>query len=110
MDCPKCEVGEIKDEDDVIRERRKFIACLLNGLNLRFLTIDNGIKYQAMYYVEIAGEHIKDALDNVLRCINDSLNSMPGELRDHMRFGTKSFDDAYVIMFNNEYITIKAIW
>jgi hypothetical protein len=110
VSCQKCEVGEVKDEDDIVRESRKFISCILNGLNLKPLVIDNGIKYQAMYYVETTGEHIKDVLNQVLNCINESASSLPDKIRDYLKPRVKSFDDTYVIMFNNEFITIKAIW
>ncbi|WP_054856633.1 hypothetical protein [Vulcanisaeta sp. JCM 16159] len=110
MSCQECKVGEVKDEDDVIREGRKFISCILNSLNLKFIAIDNGIKYQAMYYVETTSEHLKDALDQVLNCLNGSINSLPDKLRDYLKPRVKAFDDTYVIMFNNEFVAIKAIW
>ncbi|GAB6947106.1 hypothetical protein JCM16161A_12360 [Vulcanisaeta sp. JCM 16161] len=110
MSCQECKVGEIKNEDDVIREGRKFISCLLSSLNLKFIAIDNGVKYQAMYYVETTNEQLKNVLDQVLNCINGSINSLPDRLREYLRPRVKSFDDTYVIMFNNEFITIKAIW
>lgn len=110
MSCQGCRVGEIKSEDDVVREGRKFISCILSTLNLKFLAIDNGIKYQAMYYIETTSDHLKGVLDQVLNCINESSNSLPDALRDYLRPRVKSFDDTYVIMFNNEFITIKAIW
>ncbi len=110
MNCQECKVGEVKDEDDVIKEGRKFISCILSSLNLKFLAIDNGVRYQAMYYVETTGEHLKEVLDQVLDCINGSMNSLPDKLRDYLKPRVKSFDDTYVIMFNNEFITIKATW
>ncbi|MGC8543674.1 MAG: hypothetical protein ACP5NQ_07000 [Vulcanisaeta sp.] len=110
MDCPKCEVGEVKGEDDVVRESRKFLACLLGGLNLKFIVIDNGIRYQAMYYVETTSEKFKSTIDQIISCINDSIKSLPDKVRDYLKPNVKSFDDTYVIMFNNEFITIKAIW
>ncbi len=89
---------------------RKFITCILSSLNLKFIAIDNGVKYQAMYYVETTNEHLKGVLDQVLNCINETINSLPDKLRDYLKPRVKSFDDTYVIMFNNEFITIKAIW
>ncbi|PLC67422.1 hypothetical protein B7L70_08740 [Vulcanisaeta sp. EB80] len=110
MECPKCEVGEIRNGDDIVREGRKFITCILNGLNIKFMVIDNGIKYQAMFYVETTSEDIKNLLSRVVDCFNDTIKSLPNELRDYLKPRVKSFDDTYVIMFNNEFITIKAIW
>ena len=110
MSCGECRVGEVNSEDDVIREGRKFISCILGSLNLKFLAIDNGIKYQAMYYVETTSDHLKNVLDQILNCINEAINSLPDKLRDYLKPRVKSFDDTYVIMFNNEFITVKAIW
>ncbi|MFB6470546.1 MAG: hypothetical protein TU36_004850 [Vulcanisaeta sp. AZ3] len=110
MDCPKCEVGEIRNRDDVIRESRKFITCVLSGLNLKFITIDNGIKYQVMYYIETGTEDLKNMLDQIINCLNEELGSAPKEIREYLSPRVKLFEDTYVIMFNNEFIAIKAAW
>ncbi|WP_243670981.1 hypothetical protein [Vulcanisaeta sp. JCM 16161] len=60
--------------------------------------------------METTNEQLKNVLDQVLNCINGSINSLPDRLREYLRPRVKSFDDTYVIMFNNEFITIKAIW
>jgi hypothetical protein len=110
VECPRCEVGEVRDNDDIVRESRRFISCILSGLNIKYLVVDNGIKYQAMYYIETKAENAKDVVNTVISCIEESSKSLPNELRDYLKPRVKSFDDTYVIMFNNEYITVKAIW
>ncbi len=111
MPCLGCKVeGEIKTRDDVIRAFRGLLSCLLNACDIKHILIDNGVKYQAMFYIEAPSDKAGEIVDKILKALKGCIDELPEPLRGYaMSLRVKSLSDAHLIMFNNEYIVIKSV-
>ncbi|WP_069806585.1 hypothetical protein [Vulcanisaeta thermophila] len=109
MDCAKCAMGSV-DEEGLIKKERELITCVLNELGVKYLVVDNGVKYEAMYYVEVNGERAKEVYEQFMKCVDEALSKSPVDVRDKVKPRVKTFDNSYVIMFNKEFVTIRVTW
>ena len=102
MECPQCEFGAVEGEEELVRELRRLVSCVVGGLGLRFIAVDNGPRYSALFYIEARGGEAERVVGRVVECIRAAAG-------DLVRVDSvKRLDDSFVVVLGRDCIVVKS--
>ena len=90
---------------------RQFLQCVVSELGLKYVVVDNGLRYNFLVYLEV---ETREKLDEVFKTLQEAIESFAGKAPESV---AKYIRDRTVvewpgeryILFGKEYVIVKHV-
>ena len=102
----------VLDKDDIVRYTRQIIHCLLTNMNLKFIFVDNGLKFNSIFYIEFTShKDLDENFNKFIRCVEEIEHNVPQELAQYLtKRKVVSMSSEKLVLFDKEYVVFKLVY